>query len=341
MTGKSALTRLLSAVAGLAATASTALAAGADIKGVPNSEDLAPSADGRWVFAGSMPGGPVTAGSLSVIDVRSGRVRRLYPDASAAGKPMLEGCPAETPTFAPHGLALSPAGDRLYAVNHGGRESIELFQVVAGPSPSLRWIGCVVGPAGLDLNSVAATRDGTLFVTAIKLPSDIKDFPTTAGKVLSWRAATGWREVAGGDVVTPNGILATPDGATLYVDSYAPGELVELTLGPSGATRRTVKLGFMADNVRWGRGGTLTVAGQRAPFMDIARCYQSKAAVCDIPSAMAQIDLASFSVLCQHPVDLSFATTAVPVGNEIWLSSLRGDAIRRLRGDAFAKPNCE
>jgi hypothetical protein len=340
LTGNAALTWLMSAVAGLAAGASTAFAAGADI-GVPNSEDLAPSADGRWVFAGSMPGGPVTAGSLSVIDARSGKVRRLYPDAAATGRSTVDGCPAETRSFAPHGLALSPAGDRLYVVNHGGRESIEMFQVVAGPSPSLRWIGCVVGPAGLDLNSVAATRDGTLFVTAIKPPADLQDFPTTPGKVLTWRAASGWREVAGGEVITPNGILATPDGATLYVDSYAPGEVIELTLGPSGAARRTVKLGFMTDNVRWGRRGMLTVAGQRAPFMDIARCYQSKASVCDIASAMAEIDRANLSVRCQRPADLSFATTAVPVGAEIWLSSLRGDAIRRLGGDAFAKATCE
>src|SRR4029453_3985633 len=73
-----------------------------------------------------------------------------------------------------HGLALRPAaGGRytVYATNHGGRESVEVFEVdVSGATPTATWIGCVVTPDKMALNSVAAFTDGSIVATVLILP---------------------------------------------------------------------------------------------------------------------------------------------------------------------------
>jgi hypothetical protein len=48
---------------------------------------------------------------------------------------------------------------RLYVVNHGGRESIEIFDVAPGPgAPSLAWRGCVLKPACGGVRKVVAGK---------------------------------------------------------------------------------------------------------------------------------------------------------------------------------------
>ena len=68
-----------------------------------------------------------------------------------------------------HGLYLKP-GRRsvhtLYAVHHGDRESIEVFEVNAKSTPpAVTWIGCVVVPDPVGINSVAALPDGGFVLT--------------------------------------------------------------------------------------------------------------------------------------------------------------------------------
>src|SRR5438874_1171509 len=49
----------------------------------------------------------------------------------------------------------------LYVVNHGKRESIEVFELDAKVRPpTLTWIGCVVAPEPVGLNSVLPLPDG-------------------------------------------------------------------------------------------------------------------------------------------------------------------------------------
>jgi hypothetical protein len=60
--------------------------------------------------------------------------------------------PLDPALFNARGLSLSRlAGDRwrLLVVNHGGRESIEVFDVDLAPArPRLVWRGCLPMPAG-------------------------------------------------------------------------------------------------------------------------------------------------------------------------------------------------
>ena len=313
------------------AAAAPLMARNIPIAGVSNAEDLAPTADGRWVFASSGIGGPVTSGSIQAIEVATHKARQVYPLAHANVASAV-GCGREVDRtrFAPHGVALSPRGDVLFVINHGERESIEI--VDASRAPRLRWKGCILAPPAIDLNSVALARDGSVFVTVWPRPVDIRTFATLQGKVMVWRPAGGWSDVPGATVTTANGLLVTPDASKLYVSAYASQEVVEITRDAGGTRRRTLAVDFMPDNLRWDRqNDSILVAGQRAPIARIGACATGPGAACDIPAAIAQIDLPTFTVRCHRDVPLTFATTAASVGKEIWLGTFRGAAVVRTR----------
>jgi len=66
--------------------------------------------------------------------------------------------------------------DTLYVVNHGGRESIEIFTLDAkGAEPTVTWIGCAVMPSHTWPNSVAPLPDGGMVVTDMFDPKDPKE----------------------------------------------------------------------------------------------------------------------------------------------------------------------
>ena len=94
--------------------------------------ELDPSGAMRW-----MPS------SLAVLDLRTHATRVLYPLASRSTTTTESwgdsGCPAEIgDALSPHGIHLSKRRDgrmQLLVVNHGGRESVEFFEVTGHDSP--------------------------------------------------------------------------------------------------------------------------------------------------------------------------------------------------------------
>ena len=116
----------------------------------------------------------------------------------------------------------------VYATNHGGRESVEVFELTlgsggAGGIPSATWIGCVLLPPKLAANSVAAFSDGTLVATVLILPG--KTFEDAfagrnTGIVLQWTPGTpAFVELKGTELVANNGIDTSPDDREFYVAS--------------------------------------------------------------------------------------------------------------------------
>ena len=71
--------------------------------------------------------------------------------------------------LSPHGMQLSRRADgrwQLLVVNHGGRESVEIFELLGrGARASLAWRGCVLAPPHAFLNDVAALAAGGFVVT--------------------------------------------------------------------------------------------------------------------------------------------------------------------------------
>src|SRR5262245_49119945 len=120
------------------------------ICGLQNPEDVVLVPATRWLLASGMaPGAGLTA-----VDTQTKRARKLYaPGAAAvrADKTRFGNCPGplDPAQAVLHGLALrSSTGGRytVYATNHGGRESVEVFELNVGTAGdqniSASWIGC-------------------------------------------------------------------------------------------------------------------------------------------------------------------------------------------------------
>ncbi len=142
--------------------------------GPKNAEDLVAVPGTKWLIASGMTPGA----GLALIDTRDGSWRVAYPGAGprAAHDATYAVCttPPAAATFTTHGLNLRPGArghSTLYAVAHGSRESIEVFDVdAAGRAPTLTWRGCVPMPEGLAANSVASFDDGSLVATVLLMP---------------------------------------------------------------------------------------------------------------------------------------------------------------------------
>jgi hypothetical protein len=138
--------------------------------GLNGPEDLAALPLTNGVIASAMSG----EGGLYLIDTRNAAVSRIFPAAGATerfDRKEYGACPGplNAKQAVTHGLYLKP-GRRsvhtLYAVHHGDRESIEIFEVNAKSTPpAVTWIGCVVAPDPIGINSVAALPDGGFVVT--------------------------------------------------------------------------------------------------------------------------------------------------------------------------------
>src|SRR5205085_9905240 len=115
------------------------------------------------------------------------------------------------------GLGLT-GGTRLmlYAVNHGGREAVEVFEVdLSQARPRVAWIGCVIAPQGSWPDSVALLPDGGLVVTSMAEPVDpartknklLKGEPI--GWIKEWHPGTAWTDIPGTKAFSaPNGVVA-------------------------------------------------------------------------------------------------------------------------------------
>jgi hypothetical protein len=301
-----------------------------------NAEDLAPLDGGNWVLASSMLGGVQAQGGIYAIDVRSGKARQIYPNGEIARSSMKD-CPTPVAAaeFAPHGIALrqSAQGETLlYVVNHGGRESIEIFAVQQQhDTPTLSWRGCIVAPAGAFGNGVAIAQDGTVYMTNMGKPLDgSAPVSPLGGNVLAWTVAKGWRDVPGSVIATPNGLLVSGDGHVLYVASWAQGEVVRLTLKPAVVTRDVLKISLLPDNLRWSEDGNIFATGHRDTVDAVTDCFMTQGR-CEktILSAMTKIDTKTFAVRCAVDIDQSMATTTVNVGDELWIGAARGETVLR------------
>eukprot|EP01037_Dinobryon_pediforme_P028537 gene28537-31856_t len=139
--------------------------------GIPHPEDLVRVPGTRWVIASSFivsPNGGQPA-PLYVIDTATRSVQQAAMDLAAPYHRATAECPSPPSRFGAHGLAIGPGRlgkQTLYAVNHAGRESVEMFEISATRAGvALHWVGCVTFASTLFLNSVAATPDGGFVVT--------------------------------------------------------------------------------------------------------------------------------------------------------------------------------
>jgi hypothetical protein len=246
-----------------------------------------------------------------------------------------ETCPGpSTQGFRPHGLSLRSGADgthTLYVVRHGGRESVEVFELDAGgATPSITWVGCVMSPASVDGNSVVALPDGGFALSNFNRRGD----PSAAGNLMSggitgevweWHPEGGWEIVPGSEASGANGIEVSKDGRWFYIATWGNQSFMRLSRGQTPIAKETIELGFNVDNLRWAPDGSLLAAGQGGGTQAVIACI-TQGTCGAVTTNVAKIDpdtLASEEIINHASDGLVVAgTTALRVGDEIWVGQV-------------------
>lgn len=311
------------------------------ICGIQNPEDLVPIPNSRWLFASGMADGS----GLHLIDTTAKRASTLYgggQGTARADRSRFANCPGplDAKLAHLHGLSLrSGQGGRytLYATNHGGRESIEVFDVdVRGASPSAAWIGCVLMPDKLPANSVAVFKDGTILATVLITPD--KTFEDAfagriTGVVYMWTpGSSAFRKLAGTELSADNGIETSADDREFFVASTTTKRVVAFSRTDTSKPLRVAQLKeFGPDNIRL-IGGRLITAGMidnepacggPPKTADGIRCSRGYVAAAIDPTTMAVTEIA------RGPATPAFTgtATAIPMGDQLWLGSFNADRV--------------
>lgn len=319
-----------------------------------NPEDLVPSPAGQFILVsqyGDMEGG--RPGSLVALTPPNGSIETLFPAADrvqpAPGWGDASCPPPDAALFAPHGIDIERldsgpnAGiDAFYVVNHGGRESVEMFEVQEGPeSIELTWRGCVLAPQDGYFNDLVVMRNGDFRVSQM--------FPRHAnvlwaalrmqfsghapGHAYHWSTAGGFERLPGTDAKFANGLEKSADERYLYVNSYFGNEVIKVD------TTTGTRVGSVSvaspDNLSWSPTGELLAASHHASLRDTLACQGLETGSCPFRFEIVAIDterLVSRVLIDQQGPPMGAATVALPFGNAVYLGTFAGDRI--VRADA-------
>jgi len=286
--------------------------------GFQNPEDLALLPDGTHVLVSEYGDAGRIPGRLSLLDLATNEHTNLFAggEPTAAGPWGASDCLGPpSPEFSPHGIHLSRRADgtlQLLVVQHGGRESVEMFEVTptngnaslarraeGERSPSswqLAWRGCAVAPDG-GLNDVVALPEGGFLVTRFGPSTPLAFalagakatlFGSDTGWVYAWSPAAGFSEVPGTRAAGPNGIELSADGAKIFLNTTLASEVLRIDR-KSGAVEARAAVA-RPDNLTWGRDGRLRVASLRGALRELLSCNGLKGGSCPMPFAIVALD---------------------------------------------------
>ena len=247
--------------------------------GWQNPEDMAVLPDGRYVVVSEYGGqNGAQTGALALLDSATETRQLLYAGGDIDQQPSWGTDDCSTPpgaAFSPHGIHLSQRQDgalQLLVVQHGGRESVEMFEVrESAENTKLIWRGCVIAPAENMFNDVVATPDGGFLAThwmtpGQSAPAMFVEFlrgsllGADTGYVLSWQPDAGFGRLESSWGGVPNGIEISADGETVFVNYSANGEVRRINRRLDQVEASNDALPPL-DNATWAPDGRLLVAG--------------------------------------------------------------------------------
>lgn len=253
--------------------------------------------------------------------------------------------------FSPHGIHYStrPSGaGQLLVINHGGRESIEFFEVApTADSYDLTWRGCVVLPDQHFANAVAATPEGG-FVFSHMFAKDTFRLGTTSwpafkavlgvpsGYAMEWKGADmgdgrQFEVIAGSESGFPNGLLLSKDGRYLFLNTSIDGYVLKIDRYKGERVASSEKLPHL-DNMRWDGNGYLLVASMPTGLIESVRCLEvSGETNCGGTFNIVRVDPRDMSseVVFAHPggQPMGAATVAVRLGSNLYIGSYAGNRL--------------
>src|SRR5580658_10283403 len=286
-------------------------------------EDFLPVDGGRWLVGGSYVEKSV---GLYLIDTRAKTAKPVTLSLAAAPDPRYAGCVApDLKNLQTHGLDVRTVNGHttVFAINHGGRESVEIFRLQPAAGTA-EWVGCAVEPDGVSGNAITALAHGAFALTKFMDTHDKQGFQhimagQVTGAVFLWSPGKGFTEVPGTELSGDNGILSSPDGRWLYINAYGSREIYRVPISGHGK-RSVVKVDFCPDNLRWAPDGSIFVTGQ---FIDAKTMngLHGWATVRLDPKTMAVTPVVKEAGLKVF----DDATSAVQVGDTLWFGTFRGD----------------
>lgn len=314
--------------------------------GLTNPEDLELLPDGRTLLIsqmGAMDG--ARPGALALFDTGSGILTRL-PEVTQPATENWGSAGCDTPpgnAFSPHGIDLRDRPDgrhEVLVVNHGGRESVEVFEVLGGTGHwQLVWRGCVLPPEGSYMNDVAALPDGDFLVSHM-FPRDAWTvggmnlyllrgmLGLDTGVVFRCSRNADCNALPGTAAPFPNGIQVDRTGSTLFLNAYLAGEVRKISVA-DGRLLGTARI-KAPDNSQWEAGGKLLVASQTASPFEMRACFDVKSGACAAAFDIVELDPATMStrtILSHAGAPMGAATVAQRVGDTLYIGTFAGDRL--------------
>ncbi len=310
------------------------------ICGTRSPEDLDLTPDGKYLIVSQYSNGrgPATGAGLMLFDP----AKKTFSKMTISAEPLKDWGDAVCPgpvgeALAPHGTSVSRrknGKNQLFVVNHGGRQSIELYEVKqAAGTWALVWHGCVVSMQ--EYNDVAAMSDGGYVAThPVALQTQGTDLfaGQPSGFVSRWTPGKGEAELAGTRAGYPNGVIASADGRYAYFNAWTVKEVHKYDL-KEGREAGMVKLDFMPDNLTWTKKGRMLAAGVKGVRGD---CPAGSGTPCGQGFGVAEIDPAKMESKTVFDSQgkgalISGVSVALEMGNSIYIGAFQGDRIVKIK----------
>ncbi len=309
------------------------------ICGTHSPEDLEATPDGKYLIVAQFVNGRGGTGAgLALFDL----AKKSFSPIAIKDEPKPDwgdpACPSPVnDKLIPHGISLAKnvkGAARLYVVNHGGRQSIEMYELkkTAG-TWELAWHGCVV--AKDEFNDLAVTADGGFIAThptALMTPGRgnvLSGGPS--GFVVRWTPGKAEEELPGTRQGYPNGVLVSPDGHYMYFNAWTAKQVHKYDLKESKDVAVAL-LDFMPDNLTWTSKGRILAAGVKCARGD---CPPGSGVPCIQGFVIAELNPATWDAKTVFDSEgkgnvIAGVSVALQVGKEIFIGSFQGDRLVRI-----------